>query len=59
MKFSVDTNTDSDIDNYTKVTDHVNPVNYYNFAVSKRCEKNIFKVIKPCVNDFQTKYFTT
>ena len=48
--FFVDTNTDSDIENYTKVRDY----NYYNFTVSKRCE-NIFKVIKSSFYDFQKK----
>lgn len=38
--FSVDTNTSSGIDNYTKVTDQKH-VNYYNFTVSKGHEKHI------------------
>ena len=51
--FSVETNIDTDIDKYKKVSDLVKKhVNYYNFTVFKGV-KNILKVIKLPVSDFQ------
>ena len=38
---SVETNNKTDIDKYTKVSDLVKYVNFYNFTGFRRCEKHI------------------
>ena len=54
MMLSGETNLDADIDKYSKVSDLVKHVHYYNFTVFKRCENHIYGHQTMCKMIFKT-----